>query len=317
MNNQNTTVLVTGGSGFLGSHTILQLLEKGYRVKTTVRSLDKKNIVIDLLKNAGVKTFEHLTFVEADLNSDKNWDEAVKGCTYVLHVASPFPMSQPEDENELIIPAREGALRVLHASRDAGVKRVVLTSSFAAVGYSKSRENHTFTEEDWTDPNANVTPYVKSKMLAERAAWDFIEKEGNGMELAVINPTGIFGPVLGANFGTSVKMALGLATGQYLPEEDFSIGAVDVRDVADLHIKAMTHPEAKGQRFIATSESTTVNEMIDLLHLDVVKRPAGNPVMVSISNEKARKVLGWNPRGKVEAIKSTIDSALKTMANQS
>lgn len=149
----NITVLVTGGSGYVGLQCILQLLQEGYTVKTTVRSLTKKEEIFKILKNAGISSFEKLSFFEADLTQDTNWSEAIEGYDYVLHVASPFPAENPSDENELIIPARGGALRVLKASRNAGVKRVVLTSSFAAIGYSNSTKNHIFTEKDWTDPN--------------------------------------------------------------------------------------------------------------------------------------------------------------------
>lgn len=193
-------VLVTGGSGFIGSHCILQLLEQGYQVRTTVRALSREPEVRAMLKTGGADAGDRLSFVAADLNSDAGWAEAVAGCTYVLHVASPFPPAIPKHEDEIIIPARDGALRVLRASRDAGVKRVVLTSSFAAIGYGQKPKGRPFNEEDWTDPNGDdVRAYVKSKTLAERAAWDFIAKEGGALELSVVNPVGVFGPVLGAD----------------------------------------------------------------------------------------------------------------------
>lgn len=234
------TVLVTGGTGFLGVHTILQLLQQGYEVKTTLRSMAKKDTILKALEEGGIKDFSHLTFIEADLTSDNNWDEAVKGCEYVLHVASPFPAQDPKDENELIIPARDGALRVLKASRDAGVKRVVLTSSFAAVGYSIDSKDHVFTEADWTDVNAELPAYIKSKTIAEKSAWKFIEKEGNGLELSVINPVGIFGPSIGGITSASLDIAVsGILNGNLEYTPTFTMGVVDVRDVADIHIKAM------------------------------------------------------------------------------
>ncbi|MGH9591998.1 MAG: NAD-dependent epimerase/dehydratase family protein, partial [Bryobacteraceae bacterium] len=191
-----STILVTGGSGFIGSRCILQLLAAGHQVRASMRSLQRETEVRATLKSAGAEPGDRLTFFAADLESDAGWPETVAGCEYVLHVASPFPATLPKHEDELIVPARDGALRVLRASRDAGVKRMVLTSSFAAIGYGHG-EKTVFDETDWTDPSGNVTAYVKSKTLAERAAWDFIATQGGNLELAVINPVGVFGPVLG------------------------------------------------------------------------------------------------------------------------
>ena len=172
-------VLVTGGTGFVGAHCILQLLQKGYKVKTTLRSLNRKKEVLDMLSVGGITSFENLEFIEADLTKDANWNEAVKSCDYVLHVASPIFLRIPKDENEMIRPAVEGTLRVLKAARDAGVKRVVMTSNFGAVGYSHTDTTKVITEESWTDPNEKgLSAYNKSKVLAERAAWDFMAKEG-------------------------------------------------------------------------------------------------------------------------------------------
>jgi nucleoside-diphosphate-sugar epimerase len=166
-----STVLVTGGSGFIGSHCILQLLAAGHQVRTTVRNLKREGEVRATLSQGGAQAGDRLSFIAADLENDAGWPEAVAGCEYVLHVASPFPANLPQHEDELIVPAREGALRVLRAARGAGVKRVVLTSSFAAVGYGKAPQNGPFNETNWTDPNSHdLTAYVKSKTLAERAA---------------------------------------------------------------------------------------------------------------------------------------------------
>ena len=191
------TVLVTGGTGYVGSHCVLQLLQKGYNVKTTLRTMKRKNEVIKMLKTGGITSFDKLEFIETDLMKDHNWDEAVKGCTYVLHVASNIITKLPKDDNEIIRPAVDGTLRVLKAARNAGVKRVVLTSNFGAIGYSHKDPNTLITEEEWTDPNEKMTSYNKSKVLAERAAWDFINKEGGDLELSVINPVFILGPSLG------------------------------------------------------------------------------------------------------------------------
>ncbi|MGI9580235.1 SDR family oxidoreductase [Chryseobacterium sp. RRHN12] len=314
----NKTVLVTGGTGFLGIHIILQLLYQDFNVKTTLRSLSKKDVIIKALQQGGIEDFSNLSFYEADLTEDKNWDEAVKNCDYVLHVASPFPAQDPKDENELIIPARDGALRVLKASRDAGVKRVVLTSSFAAVGYSINNENHIFTEEDWTDPNAELPAYIKSKTIAEQSAWEFIEKQGNGLELSVINPVGIFGPVIGGITSASLDVAVsGILKGNLEYTPTFTMGVVDVRDVADIHIKAMLHPQADGERFIATSEG--VMSFYDVAELFKKERPQytstiknlepiGREFYKEISNNKARTILHWNPRSREEALLASADS---------
>jgi nucleoside-diphosphate-sugar epimerase len=201
-----STILVTGGSGFIGSHCILQLLAAGHQVRTTIRSLKREGDVRALLKQGGAEPADRLSFVAADLVSDAGWPQAVNGCEYVLHVASPFPPNVPKDENELIVPAREGALRVLWAARDAGVKRVVLTSSFAAIGYGHKPQAAPFDEIGWTNIDGeDVLPYVKSKTLAERAAWDFIAREGGALELSVVNPVAVFGPVLGPDYSTSIR----------------------------------------------------------------------------------------------------------------
>ncbi|WP_264537409.1 SDR family oxidoreductase [Flavobacterium sp. N1736] len=318
MSNSNKTVLVTGGSGYVGTQCILHLLQEGYTVKTTVRSLSKSETVLESLKSGGISSFEKLSFFQADLNSDAGWNDAVKDCDYVLHVASPFPAQQPEDENELIIPARDGALRVLKAARDAGVKRLVFTSSFAAIGYSIKDQDHVFTEEDWTDPNAPIQPYIKSKTIAEKAAWDFIKNEGGNLEFTVINPVGIFGPILNNNDSASVQVVItGILSGMVKESPDFTLGVVDVRDVADLHIKAMTNPKANGERFLATSDG--VVSFYDVAQLIKKERPelsgkiadikpTAESFYITMSNEKARTILDWKPITKEEAILASVDT---------
>jgi nucleoside-diphosphate-sugar epimerase len=333
-------VLVTGGSGFIGAHCILQLLNAGHRVRTTVRSLDREAGVRAMLKVGGAEPAgSALSFAAADLMSDAGWAEAAAGCAFVLHVASPFPLRVPKDEDELIIPAREGALRVLRAARDAGVKRVVLTSSFAAIGYGQKITDRPFTEENWTDPNGgDVTPYVKSKTLAERAAWEFLAHEGGGLELAVVNPVGVFGPVLGPDFSTSIQIVRRLMDGSVPGCPRLSFGVVDVRDVADLHLRAMTNPAARGERFLAVAgDFMTMQEIARVLKARMGGAARKVPTRVlpdwvlrlaavfdsslaqiipelgkfkNAKNEKAKRVLGWAPRSNEESIVATAESLL-------
>ena len=196
---------------------------------------------------------DRLAFFAADLGADAGWAEAVAGCDYVLHVASPFPPAQPKDPDELIVPAREGTLRVLRAALDAGVERVVVTSSVAAVRGGVKSAPAPLTEADWTDgDNTALQPYTRSKALAERAAWDLVAERGETAKLAVVNPGAILGPVLGEERSTSLEMVERLLKGMPgTPRIGFSV--VDVRDVADLHVRAMTAPEAGGERFIAVA----------------------------------------------------------------
>lgn len=315
------TILVTGGSGFVGIHTILQLLQKGFKVHTTIRSLAKKESIMIALNAAGIEDLSRLTFFEADLTSDGGWNEAMKDVTYVLHVASPFPAKDPSDENELIVPARDGALRVLKAAQNAGVKRVVLTSSFAAVGYSINPKDHIFTEQDWTDVNAQLPAYIKSKTVAEKAAWDFIENNANGLELTVINPVGIFGPALGSISSASLDIAVtGILNGTTNTSPNFTMGVVDVRDVAEIHILAMEHPKAGGERFIACADGVMSfydvaelfkNERPELSSNVAEMQPTSQEFYIEMSNHKAKTFLAWQPRSKEEALLASADSIIK------
>jgi nucleoside-diphosphate-sugar epimerase len=332
-----STVLVTGGSGFIGSHCILQLLAAGHQVRTTVRSLTREENVRAMLKEGGAEPGDRLTFTAADLEKDGGWPEAVAGCEYVLHVASPFPPNIPKNEDELIVPAREGSLRVLRAARAAGVKRVVLTSSFAAIGYGQEPRTVPFDETNWTDPDGDaVQPYTKSKTLAERAAWDFIAREGGNLELAVVNPVGVFGPVLGPDYATSILLVRKLMEGAMPGCPKLYFGVVDVRDVADLHIRAMTHPAAKGERFLAVAgDFMSILDIAKALKSrlgDSAKRvptrqlpnwvvriasvfdPTVKQILPELgkfknaTNAKAKSVLGWAPRSNEEAVVATAES---------
>jgi nucleoside-diphosphate-sugar epimerase len=330
-------VLVTGGSGFVGSHTIVRLLAAGHQVRTTVRSLTREGDVRAMLKAGGADAGDRVSFIAADLERDAGWPDAVAGCTYVLHVASPFPTSEPKNENELIVPAREGTLRVLRAARDAGVARVVLTSSFAAVGYGRPLQPTPFDETSWTDLNAHdLAPYVKSKTIAERAAWDFIAAEGGGLELSVINPVGVFGPILGPDYSASIHLLQRLINGGMRGYPQFHFGVVDVRDVADLHVRAMTHPSANGERFLAVAgEFLSMLDIANILkngmgaagrrivtrqfpnwlvRLSAIRNPDARRLLPelgkkkSATTEKARRILGWKPRANEEAILATAES---------
>lgn len=330
-------VLVTGGSGFIGMHCTLKLLAAGYRVRNTVRSLAREAEVRATLEAAGADAGARLAFFAADLTADAGWAEAVAGCDYVLHVASPFPVNVPRHEDELIVPAREGALRVLRAARGAGVKRVVLTSSFAAIGYGHPQVDRPFTEHDWTSPEGGgVTAYAKSKTLAERAAWDFMAREGGDMELSVLNPVGVFGPALSADFSTSIEIIKRMMDGALPAVPRVTFGVVDVRDVADLHLKAMTAPEAAGERFLAVAGEfvsmrdiglmlkrrfgaaagrVPTRELPDWLLriVALVDKSVGQVVpelgkRKNASGDKARRTLGWSPRSAEDAVAATAES---------
>lgn len=334
-------VLVTGGTGFVGSHCIVALLQQGYRVRTTVRSLGREQQLRSMISSAGVDAGpDHLELAEADLLADAGWDDAMAGCDYLLHVASPFPLGVPKDEDELIRPAREGALRALRAAKKAGVKRAVLTSSFAAIGYGHPHDSRMFTEADWTDLTGTeaVAPYPKSKTLAERAAWDYVAGEGAGLELSVVNPVAIFGPPLGSDTGTSLELLRRMLDGKVPGLPRLAFGIIDVRDVADLHMRAMTHPEAAGERFLAISgDFMSMKAMAEVLRSALGERARKVPTrqlpdwLVRLvgrfdsgvgqlateigadkhaTSQKAQDLLGWSPRPPEEALVSSAESLL-------
>lgn len=249
-------VLVSGLSGFVGKHCGVALLNKGYRVRGTVRSLKRADAVrTALAKHAVIDG--RLEFVEADLGSDKGWDAAAQGCQYVMHVASPFPIVQPKDRDALVGPARDGTLRVLQAASKAGVTRAVITSSTAAIMYGSPKSKGVMiTEDDWTDPDAtHVSPYVRSKTLAERAAWDFMKADRSGMGLSVVNPGFILGPTLDGEFGSSIGVIQMMLRGKYPAVPHVQFPTIDVRDVADMQVLALNHPAAANQRFLCTDKS--------------------------------------------------------------
>jgi dihydroflavonol-4-reductase len=330
-------VLVTGGSGFLGAHCVLALLKRGYRVRTTVRTPDRVAEVRAMMRHSELDTTDALSFATADLTADAGWADAASGCDYVLHVASPFPAALPRNEDELLIPAREGTLRVLRAARQAQVRRVVLTSSTAAVVYGHTNLDRTFTEEDWTDLNGpGVNAYTKSKTLAERAAWDFTDQENGSPELAVINPAGLLGPVLGPDLSTSLILIQRLLDRSMPALPRLSFDLIDVRDVADLHLRAMTDPAARGERFLAVTGTpmwaaevgrvlrdrlgarVTTRQLPDLLvRLASRADPTVRAFVPDLGNiykttsEKARRVLGWQPRTSEDSIIASANSLIE------
>lgn len=331
------TVLITGGSGFLALHIIKQALEKSYSVRTTIRNTKRESDILESLKNT--PGIENLSFYEADLMKDEGWDNAAQGCDYVIHTASPFPMSEPNHEDELIIPARDGTLRVLTAANRAKVKRAIITSSFAAIGYGHVSNELVFDENYWTNINGpNVSAYVKSKAIAEKAAWDFVANCDSKMELSVINPVAIFGPVLNNDFGTSVEVVEMMMNGKMPGLANVHLGIVDVRDVAELHLLAMTHVKAKGQRYLATAgEGLFFADIAKILRDGFGEKAAKVPTFVvpnfllrilalfmanardavphlSIARKgtsaKAIKELGWKPKSEKEAILSCAQSLI-------
>ena len=334
----NDLVLVTGGTGFIAQYCILALLSAGYRVRTTVRSLSREAEVRAYLRVGGAEPGESLSFVVADLGADQGWAEAVAGCAYVLHGASPTPSGSQVKEEDWIRPAVDGNLRVLRASRDAGVKRVVLTSAIGAIAVGHKPMQRPFNESDWTDLTGNVAPYQKSKTIAERAAWDFIAREGRELELAAVNPVAVMGPALGPDYSHSLRMIKNMLEGQSgCPK--INSGFVDVRDVADLHLRAMTHHAARGERFIAISGQSLL--MVEVAR--ILKRRLGsaasrvstlelpnwlvriaarcNPslrgivpllgVNLNSTSEKAMRLLDWRPRPPEDAIVATAESLIK------
>ncbi len=332
-------VLVTGGSGFIAQYCMLALLGAGYRVRTTLRSMSRSQEVLDNLKTGGVEPGDRLSFIQADLMSDAGWPEAVSGCRYVIHGASPTPSGDQVREKDWVRPAVEGNLRVLRAARDAGVKRVVLTSAFGAIAGGRSEpRSRPFDETDWSDLDGNIAPYQKSKTLAERAAWDFVAREGNGLELATVNPTTVLGPALGPDYSHSIRLIKNMLDGQPgCPEINTCV--VDVRDVADLHMRAMVDPAAKGERFLATagnslwlvdiakllkarigSAASKVNTRVLpnwFVRLVTLFNPAMRGIVwqlgadMNASGEKAKRLLGWKPRSREEAIIATAESLVR------
>lgn len=334
------SVLVTGGSGYIAGFCIAQLLQEGWRVRTTVRDLAKAERLRENVAriNGGAPSIE---IFRADLCSDEGWKEAVAGADYVLHVASPTTATGPKSDDELVTPARDGVLRVLNAARDAGVKRVVMTSSICAIAFGRGGRAEPFTELDWTDETnrADSSAYDRSKTIAERAAWAWHAEAGGALELVAVNPGFVIGPVLGQDFSPSIEVIKKLLDGSVpaLPRLGFAL--VDVRDVARLHYLAMITPGAAGHRFIGSGDFFWVSEIAAVLEREL--GPAGrkvpsiavpdflvrifaifDPVLRSrvfdlgkkrsVSSQKAREMLGWSPR----AVEGSIIETARTLQSR-
>ena len=318
------TVLLTGASGYIAKHIALKLLNAGYNVVGSVRSLARGDEISAAVTPHLTSTDDlatRLRFVALDLGQDHGWSEAMQGIDILLHTTSPFPMTQPRNENDLIKPAVQGTLRAFRAAHAAGIKRVVLTSSFAAIMESELQPGKAaYDEENWSDPDrATISPYNKSKTLAERAAWDFVRDNAPDMALTTINPTMVLGPPLDTNFGTSVQVVQRLlrAKDPMLPR--FGLAIVDVRDVAEMHVRAISIPESAELRFLAADRFFWFHEMAQTLKASfpnrrIVTRRAPNIVVrflaifdkaiaqivpilgvrFDVSNARAREVLGIN-----------------------
>ena len=322
-------ILVSGGSGYIAGFLIRQLVGEGWTVHATIRSLAREAEVRGWLNVDDAR----LRFFAADLTRDDGWAEAMAGCSHVAHVASPFPLSVPKHADELIVPAREGALRALRFAREAGVRRFVMTSSMAAIAYGHGQGRHRFTEADWTDLSApGLMPYVLSKTIAERAARDWVAREGQGMEFASVNPAAVFGPLLGADFSTSIELVRQLLDGKVPLCPDVGFGVIDVRDVADLHYRALTAPDIRDERYVCSGPFLRMIDVAKLLHARLgpqarkvptrrmsdwllralaLLRPELKQVVGELGNVRdgdsrhAMQTLGWSMRPPEEAILAT------------
>ena len=334
-----TTVLVSGATGFIAKHCILKLLEQNYKVRGTIRSMESEaGLRATFAKH--FKADDRLAFVPADLISDAGWREAVVGCQYVLHTASPVPSKPPKDENEVIAPAREGTLRVLKAAVSAKVKRVVVTSSIAAI--SNGHDDHgtkVFNENDWSNTGRPMSAYAKSKTLAERASWDFINNlEDSPMELSTINPGYVLGPILDHHFSPSGEIIRKLMRRDLPGCPDLDFPVVDVRDVADAHIAAMTQPRAAGMRFCCVADNGTIQEIALIINkyfadkgykartwkmpnimvrlaavFDKTVRLVVNDLgkRYKFSNDRIIEVLNWEPHSLEEMVVAMADSMIE------
>jgi dihydroflavonol-4-reductase len=328
------TVLVTGGSGYIGGYVIRQLVAEGWTVHTTIRNLARE---AEVRKALGVDDSK-VKFFAAELLSDAGWAEAMAGCSHVAHIASPIPPGAPKHEDELIVPAREGALRALRFAKAAGVKRFVMTSSAAAIAYGHGKGSRTYTEKDWTNLDGpDVYAYVKSKTIAERAARDWVAAEGGSIEYVAICPAAVLGPVASNDYSPSLEVVKKLLEGALPGCPDFGFGIVDVRDVADLHVRALNAPDMAGERFVCSGPFLKMIDVARVLKAnlgDQAKKvptrklpdflvrivslfdPVVKQVLGELGNVRnmdathAKDVLGWVARPPEEVILDTAKSLI-------
>jgi dihydroflavonol-4-reductase len=335
----NKTVLLTGITGFLGSHTAIQLLNKGYKVTGTLQSKDRINAIKQII-GKHTANMDNLTFAVADLNDSNVWLQLTKNIDYIQHIASPFPRVLPKHENDLIIPARAGTLNILKAAAANNVRRMVMVSSLAAVVYGKTKNGlgKVFDEHDWTDETnkKDTTPYIRSKTIAEKAAWEFLDKKNTGLELTTVLPGAILGTILENDFGTSANIVIKILDGSSpaLPKIGFDI--VDVRSVADLLIRAMEMPEAAGKRYIASAGYLTFKEIALILKQRYPNRKMSTSVLPNFAARlfslfegslkpilmdlgikrkadisRAKKELAWQPLSPQEAVIACAESTFE------
>lgn len=328
------TVFVSGGSGYIAGFLIRQLVSEGWMVHTSIRDLCREAAVRRVLDVDDAR----LRFFAADLMSDAGWVDAMAGCSHVAHVASPLPSNAPKHEDELIVPARDGALRALRAARAAGVRRFVMTSSMAAIAYGHRGAKDVFNEADWTDPaSPDAYPYIRSKTIAERAAREWMAAEGGEMEFVTVNPSLVLGPLLSGDFSASIEAIKRMIEGSLPGLPHFGFGVVDVRDVADLHVRCLTAPGLADERFLASGRFLWMREVADILR-DGLGREARkvprmgvpnwvmrlaarfDPVVRQVVGElgqirdadasHARERLGWVPRPEAESVLATARSLI-------